>query len=77
MTTHDDAMLRKKLERFLKKYPKSSLEDLVRAAHEKKFHIDPNRRMRATEIKAFQENGIISDHLAAFIEQVKIPGEEK
>lgn len=75
MSTHDDTALREKLARFLKKYPKSSLEDLIRAAHEKRYRIDPNRRMRAAEIKAFEE-GIISPHLAAFIEDMKIPGEE-
>lgn len=77
MTAHDDTLLREKIARYLKKYPLSSLEDLVRAAHEKRFHIDPNRRMRATEIKAFKETGIISDHLAAFVRDMKIPGEEK
>lgn len=75
MTNHNDDALRKKLEHFLKKYPKSSLEDLVRAAHEKRFRIDPNRRMRKAEIKAFQE-GIISPHLAAFIRDMKIPDEK-
>ena len=76
MTTLENALLREKLARYLKKYPKSSLEDLVRASHEKKFHIDPNRRMREAEIKALEERGIISDHLAVFIKDMKIPGEE-
>lgn len=75
MSTHDETALRAKLAKFLKKYPKSSLENLIRAAHEKKYHIDPNRRMREAEIKAFQE-GIISPHLAAFIRDMKIPDEK-
>ena len=77
MTTHDDAVLRRKLEQHLKSNRWMTMKDMVRAAHQKKHNEDIERRTREKEIEAFEEKGIISDHLAAFIAQIKIPGEEK